>query len=62
MDLDDVGTGPLVKELGIELELAEKLVAAAVEAAKRKEAEAKQRQAEDMLQKEKEVEDVSDKA
>ena len=46
LDLDDVGAEPLIKELSIESDLAEKLVAAAVEEAKQLAAEAKQNQAE----------------
>ncbi len=55
LDLDDVGPEPLVKELGIAPELADKLVTAAVEEAKRLAAESKQSQAEDILQEEEDV-------
>jgi N utilization substance protein A len=50
LDLDDVGAEPLVNELDIEAGLAEKLVAAAVEEAKRLAAESKRNQAEAILQ------------
>lgn len=49
LDLDDVGAEPLVSELDIDPEIAEKLVVAAVEEAKILAAEAKQNQAEDLL-------------
>ncbi|MHC4395026.1 MAG: transcription termination factor NusA [Planctomycetota bacterium] len=52
LDLDEVGREPLVKELNLEAELAEKLVEAAAEEAKRLAAESKQNQAEDLLQQE----------
>ena len=54
LDLDDVGTEPLIKELSIDADLAEKLVAAAAEEAKRLVAESKQNQAENILQQEEE--------
>ncbi len=49
LDLEDVGTEPLISELNIETDLAEKLVAAAVEDAKQLAAEARQNKAEDIL-------------
>jgi N utilization substance protein A len=49
LDLDDVGAEPLVSELKIESDVAEKLVAAAAEEAKNLAAEAKQKQAEKEL-------------
>ncbi len=49
LDLDDVGTNPLTSELKMEPDIAEKLVAAAVEEAKNLAAEAKQKQAEKEL-------------
>jgi N utilization substance protein A len=52
LDLDDVGPEPLVKELQVDEELANNLVAAAAEQAKLLAAEAKQTQAEAALQKE----------
>ncbi len=52
MDLDDVGAEPLVKDLKIDSELAEKMVSAAAKAAKQLAAEAKQKQAEGIMQKE----------
>ena len=45
LDLDDVGTEPLINELHIDAKLAEKLVEAAVEEAKRMASESKQNQA-----------------
>jgi N utilization substance protein A len=51
LDLEDVGTEPLVDELGIDADVAEKLIAAASEEAKRLAAEPKKKQAEDILQK-----------
>jgi len=48
-DLDDVGVEPLVNELKIEPDVAEKLVAAAAEEVKRLAAESKQNQAEKQL-------------
>ncbi len=50
LDLDDVGTEPLVTELNIKPELAQQLVTAAVEESKNMAAEAKQKQAEEILQ------------
>jgi N utilization substance protein A len=49
LDLDDVGTEPLINELKIEPDVAEKLVASAAEEAKNLAAEAKQKQAEKEL-------------
>jgi N utilization substance protein A len=49
LDLDDVGEEPLVSELGLELELARKLIEAADQAAKALTAEAERRQAEKEL-------------
>jgi N utilization substance protein A len=46
LDLDDVGAEPLISELKIDSETAEKLIAAAAEEAKRLAAESKQKQAE----------------
>jgi len=46
LDLDDVGAEPLISELKIDSETAEKLVAAAAEEAKRLAAESKQKQVE----------------
>jgi len=46
LDLDDVGAGPLVSELAVELELAERLVKAAVEKAKQISSEVEQGKAE----------------
>jgi len=56
LDLEDVGAEPLVKELNIDAGIAEELVTAAVEEAKRLADESKQSQAENMLR---EQEDVS---
>ena len=52
LDLDDVGAGPLVSELAVELELAERLVKAAVEKAKQISSEAEQGKAENAVAKE----------
>jgi N utilization substance protein A len=52
LDLDDVGTEPLVTELNINPDLAQRLVTAAIEAAKTLAAEAKKNQAEKMMQQE----------
>ncbi len=49
LDLDDVGDEPLVSELGLEPELAQKLIEAADQAAKALTAEAERRQAEKEL-------------
>ncbi len=49
LDLDDVGTEPLVNELRLELDLAERLIDAADREAKALTAEADQRQAEKAL-------------
>jgi N utilization substance protein A len=49
LDLDDVGTEPLVTELNINADLAQRLVAAAVEEAKNLAADTKQKQAEEIL-------------
>jgi transcription termination/antitermination protein NusA len=50
LDLDDVGAEPLVTELNISPDLAQRLVAAAVEEAKTMAADAKKNQAEEILQ------------
>lgn len=50
LDLEDVGAEPLVKELNIDPNLAEQLVTAAVEEAKRLAAESQKKQAEDIMQ------------
>ncbi|MHC4456325.1 MAG: transcription termination factor NusA [Planctomycetota bacterium] len=52
LDLDDVGAEPLINELKIKADLAEKLVAAADKDAKKLAAEPRQVQAENMLQQE----------
>ncbi|MCF7956714.1 MAG: hypothetical protein K9M75_13005, partial [Phycisphaerae bacterium] len=49
LDLEEVGTGPLVEELGVEKDLAAKLVLAAAEKAKLLAAEKKKKQAESIL-------------
>jgi N utilization substance protein A len=49
LDLDDVGAEPLVTELNIKPDLAQRLVTAAVEEAKNMAADAKQKQAEGLL-------------
>ena len=52
LDLDDVGVEPLISELNIDADLADKLVEAAVEEAKQLAAETKKNQAENLLQQE----------
>jgi len=52
LDMEDVGTEPLVSELNISPELAGKLVAAAAEETKQLAAESKQKHAENIMQKE----------
>ena len=54
LDLDEVGSEPLINDLKIEAELAERLVAAAVDEVKRQAPESRQKQAEDLMQQEKE--------
>jgi N utilization substance protein A len=51
LDLDDVGAEPLVTELNIKPDVAQRLVAAAIEEAKTLAADAKHKQAEEFLQK-----------
>ncbi len=58
LDLEDVGTEPLINELNIDAELAEKLVAKAIEDAKLMAAESKKNQAENLLQQEEKIEDT----
>jgi N utilization substance protein A len=60
LDLDDVGAEPLVKELNINPDLAQRLVTAAVEAAKNLAADAKQKQAEELLQQQSEQKQPAD--
>jgi N utilization substance protein A len=57
LDLEDVGAEPLINDLNIEAPLAEKLVTAASEEAKRLAAESKKKQAENILQQQIEVAD-----
>jgi N utilization substance protein A len=52
IDLDDVGTEPLVSELNLEPDIADKLIKAAAEQAKMLAAESKRNQAEAMMEKE----------
>jgi len=52
LDLDDVGAEPLVTELNIKPDLAQRLITAAVEEAKNMAADAKQKQADELLLKE----------
>ncbi|MHC4739929.1 MAG: transcription termination factor NusA [Planctomycetota bacterium] len=54
LDLDEVGSEPLINDLKLEAELAERLVAAAGEEVKRLASESRQKQAEDLMQQEKE--------
>jgi len=49
LDLDDIGPEPLITELNISPELAQKVVAAAIEEAKNMAADSKQKQAEELL-------------
>ncbi len=53
LDLEEVGTGPLVEELEIEQTLAQKIIAAAEESAKEATVEVNPTQAEDILKQEK---------
>jgi N utilization substance protein A len=55
LDMDDVGSEPLVAELQLDVDLAKKLVAAAAEGAKQLAAESKQTQAEATMKKETET-------
>jgi N utilization substance protein A len=57
LDVEDVGTEPLVSELNIGAEVAEQLVAAATEQAERLTAEAEKNQAQNMLKQETETVD-----
>jgi N utilization substance protein A len=52
LDLEDVGSEPLINELDIKSELAEELISAASEEAKRLAAEPQKKQAEDILEQE----------
>ena len=52
LDIEDVGTEPLISELNIEADVAEQLVAAATEQAERLAAEAEKSQAQNMLKQE----------
>jgi N utilization substance protein A len=60
LDLDDVGAEPLVTELNINPDLAHRLVAAAIEAAKNLAADAKQKQAQELLQQQSEQKQPAD--
>jgi N utilization substance protein A len=60
LDLEDVGTEPLIDELNIDADIAEKLVATAAEETKRLAAESKKKQAEDILQEQKQAEKDSE--
>ncbi|MCX5635738.1 MAG: transcription termination factor NusA [Planctomycetota bacterium] len=60
LDLDEVGTDPLVKELGIDAAMAEKIVAAAVEDAKLLASESKHKQADSFLLKQTQIPDSKD--
>jgi len=57
LDMEDVGKEPLVSELDIEADVAEKLIAAATEQAERLAAEAEKKQAQDVLEQETETAD-----
>jgi N utilization substance protein A len=52
LDMEEVGTEPLVSELGLDTEPAEKVVAAASEEAKRMASEKSKKQAEDIMEQE----------
>ena len=56
LDLEDVGSEPLINELSIEPETAEKLVAAAIQETKRLAAESKKKQAENRLEEQQQTE------
>ena len=58
LDLEDVGTEPLINELNIDAGIAEKVVAAAVAEAERLAAESKKKQAENLLQQQQQAEAV----
>jgi N utilization substance protein A len=62
LDLEDVGAEPLIKELNVDPVLAEKLVVAASEEAKRLAAEPKKKQAEGILQQEVKATDKAQEA
>jgi N utilization substance protein A len=57
LDVEDVGTEPLISELDIEADVAEQLVAAATEQAEQLAAEAEKKQAQDVLEQEAETAD-----
>jgi len=56
LDLEDVGTEPLINELNIDAKVADELVEAAIEATKQLAAESKKNQAEDLLEQQQQVE------
>jgi N utilization substance protein A len=60
LDLDDVGTEPLVTELNISPDLAQRVVTAAIEEAKNMAADTKQKQAEELLKLQSEKKDAQD--
>ncbi|UCC21988.1 MAG: hypothetical protein JSW23_09305, partial [Planctomycetota bacterium] len=62
LDLEDVGAEPLIKELNVDPVLAEKLIVAAGEEAKRLAAEPKKKQAEGILQQEVKATDKAQEA
>jgi N utilization substance protein A len=53
LDLEEVGAGPLVEELGVDAALADQIIAAASDAAKKAAAENAQTQAQTLLRQEK---------
>ena len=61
LDLEDIGTEPLVNDLNFDTEPAEKLIATAAAYARRIAAEPKKKQAEGMLQKQQNTEDDKEK-
>ncbi len=60
LDLEDIGTEPLIKELGIDAGIAKQLVGQAVEQAKQLASESKQKQAEDVMQQETETAETTE--
>jgi len=59
LDLDEVGTAPLINELAVDKELAEKIVAATAENAKQQAAQSSQTQAKNVLEQEQQSTDES---
>jgi len=57
LDLEDVGTEPLINELNLEADMAEELISAASKEAKLLATEPKKKQAEDLLEQQEDIED-----